>query len=273
MLRILIIIVLISVSQISLAQPEKTWETGDLKTPESVYYYENGDALFVSNINGKPLNKDSNGFISKLNVNGEIISKKWAEGLHAPKGMVVHNGHLYVTDIDRVAKFDIANGDVKKYIPVEGATFLNDMEKYNDRVFITDMKTNKIHVIEDNEPQLFKDEALTSSNGLYQEDGTLHVGNNNYILNINLKKTGHPTEKHKADVGGIDGLKRYDATTFLTSDWKGNVYKVHKNGRKERILSTADQDIQAADFEYIPSKKLLLVPTFFHNTVAAYRLE
>ena len=273
MLRILIISFFLIISQLGFTQPEKVWETGELKTPESVYYHEAQDVIFVSNINGKPLNKDENGFISKMNLKGEVISLKWAEGLHAPKGMTVHKNYLYVTDIDRVAKIDLDNGEIEKFIPIEGSTFLNDMETYKDQVFVTDMKDNKIYLLKNDQPQLFKENGLTSSNGLYQEDGILHVGNKNYILTINLNKKGNPSEKHRADVGGIDGLKRYNAKHYLTSDWSGHVYKVHKNGQTERILATADKNIQAADFEYIPSKKLLLVPTFFHNTVATYRLD
>ncbi len=273
MLRTLIISFLIMAALTMFAQPEKKWETGDLKTPESVYYHEAQDIIFVSNINGKPLNKNGAGFITKMNLSGDVVKLKWARELHAPKGMVAMDGYLYVTDINRVAKINLDNGDVEKYIEIEGSTFLNDMEKHKGRLFVTDMKANKIHVIENDEPRLFMDDQLATSNGLYQEDGILHVGNNNYILTINLNKEGHPTEKHPSEVGGIDGLKRYDAMNYLTSDWRGNVYKVHRNGQNERILSTADQDIQAADFEYIPSKKLLLVPTFFHNTVSAYQLD
>lgn len=273
MLRIIAISILIGLSQLGFAQPEKIWETGNLKTPESVYYHEPANVLFVSNINGKPTNKARNGFITKMSLDGEIIKRKWAQELHAPKGMIVQDGYLYVTDIDRIAKIDIDNGELVKYIEIEDSKFLNDMEKYNDLIYVSDMKANKLYVLEEDEPRIFKETGLTSSNGLYEEDGTLHSGNTNYILSYDLDKEGEPSEKTKADVGGIDGLKAYDAETFLTSDWKGNVYKVNRYGEEELILSTADKNIQAADFEYIPSKKLLLIPTFFHNTVAAYRLD
>lgn len=273
MLRTIFISAIIIISQIASAQPEKVWETGDLKTPESVYYYETDNVVFVSNINGKPTDKDNNGFITKMNTDGKIIKLKWAEGLHAPKGMVINRGYLYVTDINRIAKIDLKEGSVEKYIPVAGSQFLNDMEAYNGRIFVSDMKANKLYVIENDKPTIFKETGLKGSNGLYEENGMLYVGNNNYILSIDLNSEEPAAEKHEFNVGGIDGLKKYAPGEFLTSDWQGNVYHVKKGGDVKRILSTVDKEIQAADFEYIQSEKLLFIPTFFHNTVSAYRLD
>ena len=86
MLRILTISILIALSQLGVAQPEKIWETENLKTPESVYYHEPANVLFVSNINGKPTNKAKNGFITKMSLEGEIIKRKWAQELQPLKG-------------------------------------------------------------------------------------------------------------------------------------------------------------------------------------------
>jgi hypothetical protein len=51
----------------------KLWETAAvLKNPESVIYSPKQDILFVSNIDGKPNEKDQKGFISKVSPsNGE----------------------------------------------------------------------------------------------------------------------------------------------------------------------------------------------------------
>lgn len=255
----------------SIAQPEKTWETGGFKTPESVYYHAGMDILFVSNVNGKPTNKDMNGFISKMGPDGNIIELKWAEGLHAPKGMVATDEYLYVTDIDRIIRIDIKTGKIAKKIHVEGSSFLNDMEEYKGRIFISDANENKIYVLEDDEVSVFREEGLSGANGLYETDGILYSGNNNYVLQFDLESGDEG--KTIAEVGGIDGLKEYDKKTFMTSDWKGNVYKVNRAGTTKLILTTEGKNIQAADFEYITEEKELIIPTFFHNTVAAYRLQ
>ena len=71
----------------------KLWETAVvLKNPESVIYSPKQDILFVSNIDGKPNEKDQKGFISKvLPSNGNIIELSWITGLNAPKGMAIYN--------------------------------------------------------------------------------------------------------------------------------------------------------------------------------------
>ena len=83
--------------------------SGGLATPESVYYDAAGDRYLVSNINGKPVDADNNGFISELTPDGGIKTPKWIEGgqkkvtLNAPKGMAVVKGERLRPDGDRMA--------------------------------------------------------------------------------------------------------------------------------------------------------------------------
>ena len=73
----------------------KLWETtNDLKNPESVAYAPKQNVLFVSNVNGKPTEKDQNGFISKVSPsNGSKIELNWVTGLNAPKGVAISNNN------------------------------------------------------------------------------------------------------------------------------------------------------------------------------------
>ncbi len=89
----------------------EVWRTGPvLKTPESVYYDEDRDVLYVSNINGDPTGKTGDGFISKLNLDGSVKEMKWVTGLDAPKGMAVFDGKLYVSDIQNLVVINIEKG-------------------------------------------------------------------------------------------------------------------------------------------------------------------
>ena len=102
-------------------------------TPESVLHDEAADLYLVSNINGTPTDKDSNGFISRVAPDGSLVELKWIDGqapgvtLHAPKGMAIANGSLYVADIDCLRSFDQVSGEPAGEICVDGATFLNDV--------------------------------------------------------------------------------------------------------------------------------------------------
>jgi hypothetical protein len=48
---------------------------------------------------------------------------------------------------------------------------------------------------------------------------------------------------------------------------------VSAQGKVEKLLDTKEAKINAADLEYIPGKNLLLVPTFFVNTITAYSIK
>src|SRR5262249_52756837 len=75
------------------------------KTPESVLYDPEQDLYLVSNINGKPIDADSNGFISKVSPEGKVVELMWIDGskktssLNAPKGLAISGNLLYVADI------------------------------------------------------------------------------------------------------------------------------------------------------------------------------
>src|SRR5690606_25123812 len=116
-----------------------------LSTPESVIHDEAQDRYLVSNINGSPLEKDNNGFISELTPDGSVKNLRFIAGgqnkvtLNAPKGLLLVDGVLYVTDIDVVRRFDAQTGASKGDISVPGAHFLNDLAAAPDgRVFVSD---------------------------------------------------------------------------------------------------------------------------------------
>lgn len=252
---------------------EKKWETpSDFKVPESVCYDPLNQVLYVANINGKSSEKDDNGFISILSLEGEIKEMEWVGGLHAPKGMGIYDGKLYVTDIDRVAEIDISSGSIVKFYDFPGSQFLNDIDiDENGAVYISDMRTTAIYRIYNGKQELWlDDEILTGPNGLFVEGEELLIGCKKIVRADIKDKT---MQIYLDDTGGIDGLKGTGEGGYLFSDWLGNVYLVHKDKSIEKILDTSGAGINAADIEYIPAMKLLLVPTFNDNRVMAYELQ
>src|SRR5205085_3158015 len=86
------------------------------KTPESVLYDEAGDRYIVTNINGGPVDKDNNGFISLVSPAGHVDSLAWIQGgrggvtLNAPKGTGIRGDTLFVADIDELRMFSRTSG-------------------------------------------------------------------------------------------------------------------------------------------------------------------
>lgn len=251
----------------------KKWETAQaFKTPESVCYDPSTGNLFVSNINGKPIEKDGNGFISLLTIDGQIAELNWLTGLDAPKGMGIFNGILYVTDIDRVAAIDIKNKSLKKFYEFPEAKFLNDIaiDLYGS-VYVSDMMSTRIYRISEDKAEVWLDDKiLTSPNGLFVENDELMVGCDKIVL-ANIKNGKIFTWLE--ETGGIDGLEATGDGRYIFSDWSGSVYLVDSDKKIEKILDTAPAGMNAADIEYIPALHLLLVPTFGDNRVFAYQMK
>lgn len=244
------------------------WETDTtLTTNESVLPHEG--VLYVSNIDGKPTDKDGQGYISKLNTDGQVINLKWVAGLDAPKGMAVMNGKLYVTNITELLAINLADGQIVNRYPVKGAEFLNDVAVVDNKVYFSDMNTGKLHVLENGQVTTLT-ENHESLNGLAAYDGKLYGLDAKGLHQFSLDGKEHVTLN--GEVTGGDGLIVIDENTFVASRWKGEIWMI-KDGLATKMLDSKDQDIQTADIAYIPGEKLVLVPRFFSNKVSAYRLE
>ncbi len=256
---------------------EEAWKTDTgLKTPESVLFDQERDIMYVANINA--VNKDSkdgDGFISKLNINGEVAVLKWIEGLNDPKGMGVYEDILYIADITEVVKVDIESGKVISKVAVEGAIFLNDLAISPDgEVYVSDSYGNKIYKIENGIAiNWMDDEALDKPNGLFmEEDRMLMVSMNQGILrSVNLEEKKY--DDWVGDMVGADGIAKTENGDYFVSNWNGEVFFVSKEGKNTKVLDTKAQKINAADLDYSIKHKLLAVPTFFDNRVVAYRLK
>ncbi len=265
-------------SQSQCQQLASVWSSNPVfRVPESVYYDAKNHTLYVSNINGKPTEKNGKGFISRVSPKGKILALKWITGLDAPKGMAVFNDKLYVSDIDRLRIISIKQGKIEKTIPAPKAHFLNDVAvDEQGMVYVSDMssKSSAIYRYDGKElrPWLTGKE-IKNPNGLCFYRGTLYVGNSGdgTIKSVNIR-----TKEIKviARVGhGIDGLIRLGNGDFVISHWQGKTEYVKKNGKMVTLLDTGAQKMNAADLGFIPAQSLILVPTFFDHRVVAYRLK
>lgn len=258
---------IVATPQVSL---EQVWATDSvLETPESVFYDKEADVLYVSNIVGKSSEKDGEGYISKLSLEGEIIEQKWVTGLDAPKGMAVMNGNLYVTNVDELVEINIASGEITNRYTVEGAQFLNDPVAADGKILFTDMQENKIHALENGQVSVWKETDLDRPNGLAYNNDQLLVASNGLKV---ISQEGEE-EVIAEGIDASDGIGVVSGNSYLVSNWNGEVYYVVEGLEKVKVLDTKDQNINSADIEYVQDRNLLLVPTFNDNRVVAYRLN
>ena len=153
--------------------------TGDFASPESAYYHAGSNSIFVSSINGQILEKDGNGYISRLSPDGKIVSAKWVTGLNAPKGIRSVGGTLWVTDIDEVVSIDIATARITAHVKVDGALFLNDLATAQDgTVYASDSNLARIYAVKDGKSSVFVEGAdqVDVPNGLLVDGTRLVLG-------------------------------------------------------------------------------------------------
>lgn len=253
----------------------EVWKTDTLlRVPESVIYDKDNDVLYVSDLNYEPRVKDGNGFISRLSTSGEILDLKWVEDMSSPKGLGIYEGKLYVSDIDEVIVIDIARGEITDRIVIEGAKMINDISiDAEGNVYVSDSDNNNIWLISDGVVSNWLSEGLDKPNGLLVDGQRLMLDNMNAEEFASIDMATKQISVISEGVGAADGIARIDTQGhFLVSDWNGRVFMIYPDGSKEVLLDTRDEETGAADIDYIPEKNLLLVPTFYKQTVVAYKL-
>jgi hypothetical protein len=269
----LLLLLAIGISTASRAQHtlEKLWESDTtLEVPESVLPDPKKDVLYVSLIDGGPWDADGKGGIALLNKQGKILNATWVTGLHAPKGMGLHNGKLYVADLADVAVIDVKSGRVDRRIAVEGAQGLNDITvDSKGNVFVSDSKTGKVHRISNGKAADYLD-------GFKGVNGLRAVGNNLYICTANDVFKADASKKLTTfgtmPMGG-DGIEPIGNGDFVTSTWSGVIYYITKDGQVSTMLDTREEKKNTADIGYDAKNRIVYVPTFFKKSVVAYKLN
>ncbi len=273
-LKLMLLVAAITITANLTAQHslEKIWQTDStLKVPESVLYDAEAKVLYVANIDGSPSEKDGNGSIAKVGLDGKIIDHEWITGLDAPKGMGLHKNLLYVANISEVAVIDIDKASIIQRIPVEGSAFLNDLTVDSEGiVHVSDSRSNKVHRIENGIASLYL-EDIRNANGLLAVDRELYILSAGSLLRADADM--NLTTLAEGMDGSTDGIEMVKENEFIVSCWSGIVYYVKANGSKEVLLDTRDQGINSADIGYDAENRIIYVPTFFRNSVFAYRLK
>lgn len=266
------------------AEPQQVWQAEGLDGPESAVLDADEGVLYVSNVNGEAGAADGNGYISKLSLKGEILDQEWATGLDAPKGLALHDGKLYVSDIDKLVVIDTATGEILASHEAPGATFLNDVSAHEDgRVFVSDMMQNQIWKLEGDQFELWlEDEALGNPNGVLAEGDRLLLATwgkpkEDFSTDVpgHLKAIDYATKEitdvGDEPVGNLDGIEADGQGGYLVTDWlSGGLYKFDAEGKAEMIM---DLNQGSADHEYVESENLVVIPMMMDGTVAAYKVE
>lgn len=268
-------------------RPCLSFTLSNLDEPESFIADREDGSYYVSNINGRPADKEGNGYISKISPNGNTIIQKFLGQkkndllLHAPKGLVVVGKNIFVTDIDTVKGFNKDTGKPSVIVDMSkfGPKFLNDITADPLGVlYVSDTAGNRIYKIiprKDYEVTIFKDgKELNGPNGLAFNPKTKNLMvatvSPGEVLEIDTMGKIHVLKKGLTGLDGID----YDieGNFYVSSFEKGEIYKIPYFGRGP--LTTFMSGLTTpADISVDRRKNELLIPSMNGNSVTTVSIK
>lgn len=257
------------------------------RTPESVLHDPVSDVYLVSNINGGPLTKDDNGFISRLRPDGTLESLTWIDGaspdvtLHAPKGMALIDDTLFVADIDAVRMFHRVTGASIGARPVAGATFLNDVAATpSGTLYVTDsgLRMGEEGLAPSGTDAVYRFDAagtpvaLVAGEALGRPNGIVIDGRRIVLVTFGtgqvmlvVEASGQVSGLPAPPAGQLDGVVRIGEGLFLISSWEGQaVYRLGAGGQYTVAVDSVDAP---ADIGFDATRGRVLIPLFTRNRV------
>jgi DNA-binding beta-propeller fold protein YncE len=252
--------------------PAEAFRVGGLKTPASFIVDPALGNYFISNINGKPMRRDNNGFIVKLDGSGKsLLVIRGGDPqitLNAPEALALKGNSLYVTDIDSVRWFDKNTGKPLGHIDMTGigAKQLKGLAFDGEgNLYVSDVLANTIYKVDTTRKvSIFsRDNRLVNPSAMVYDLArqrlivvTRATGK---IYGIGLDRKIAPVINTKTTFKSLNGVDWDREGNLLVSDkTDGKIYRIRKFSRteivRENILTPA-----GISFDY--ARNLILVPS------------
>jgi len=256
----------------------QAWDTGKaFRVPESVVWDPDREVLYVSNFDAfagrGPAGAQS---ISTVDLDGNVVDKDWVTGLTRPTGMALADGRLLVVDRSGLVEIDVETATITNRYPLPGVRFANDVAVAPDgTIYVSDSAGSKILRRQGGDFEVWIDGGeISQPNGLCVHGTKLLIGNNGdqRLKAVDLETAKVETVVHLPS-GVIDGVRATRDGSVLLSHWQGRIYRVSPSGELTKIVDTSVPETNIADFEYVEEHDLFVTPSFYSNSVVAYKVE
>lgn len=256
----------------SIPRLEPFWIAQGFSEPEGVALSPDG-AYFISNVGGDETAKDGAGWISKIAPDGAIVEAHFIDGLNAPKGMAVHDGFLYVADIDEVRIFDASSGEAGAVVPIPKAVFLNDATVWQNEVFVSDSGTGRVWRLSADGPVVWREgDDLKGVNGLLGDGVRMLISamTSGALIEATADGGWRVIADDMVDADGIGLVPADLGGGYLVSAWPGEIYYVSGDGEITSLRNTRDAGVLQNDLTTFGD--IVIVPNWEPGTVTAWRM-
>jgi len=257
---------------------EKVWEISEgFSFPESVVYDKETNLLYVSNYKRFVRNGSSYAdcSISKVDLKGQIIDKDWIPNLSSPTGLFLKDGLLYIVERFGVAVYHIEDDQMKVRYRIKHDFLINDITIDNENnIYVTEAGNNTLYRIKENKvTSWIKSDSIGDANGIAFIDDKIYIGVNadGFLKSID-PKTKQISNLYHLGEGNIDGIKK-KGNQLLVSLYEKGMRLIDEDGEIIEFANTTSTGLHCADFEYIPDKDMIIIPSLFDNRLTAYRFK
>ncbi len=252
-----------------------------LSEPEAVRYDVVSDLFFVSNFNGDGDDRDTNGFISRANVDGTLEELLFAVGtdiypLHAPRGMFIQGDTLWAVDIDGIHGFNRLSGEQLKFVDFRTFEpgFLNDVASGPlGALYITDTGRSRIYrMLGDQVTIAVEDSLLGQPNGItwFGDVGNFLLApwGGRQVLKAWNPTTGEISEIVNSTGGYFDGIEVVNGEVIVASQADSSLHRF-ADGVTRQIVRVAGSP---ADIGVDVRRNRVAVPYIDLNRVDIWQL-
>lgn len=257
------------------AQPVLKIKTDTIyRAPESVAFDSIRNVIYVSNYTA-PVREGSyygKHTVSKADLEGNLIEADWITGLTSPTGICIHKDKLYIVERFGVVEYDLAADTICNKYYIKTTDFLNDLALDDeDNIYVTLSGTKIIYRISHGIVEKWlEDDLIANPNGILYDRGRLVVGSTDHSsLNFIDPVTREISPVAAFGEGVVDGIKACN-DGYLVTVFGGQLFHVSESGELDELINTKNKKLFLADFEYIPSKELIIVPALWNNRLLIY---
>ncbi len=254
---------------------ESVWESDNqFNVPETTVYDKKNNCVYISNYDGYVFSNNKGlQTIAKLNLTDYSINHKWIDGLNNPMGMAIKDNFLYVVEGNALVRIDITKAEIEERMSFNKVGMLNDIAVSDNLMLLTDFRGNKIFEFKDNTlSEWFSSDLLMNPNGIeiYKDEVYVLTDKDHALKRIDVKEKEINTIK-RFETGLMDGIELDDFGNIYISLNEGQIFRI-QNDEVTEILNTQGSGC-IANFELIPERNYLIVPTFTDNSVSVYKFR